>query len=128
MWSDILNTTIMIPMNRPIIILCLIIKRYRRNHDISSKYYDECNFFVHFAWVVLRLALFNRKILVLSRICRFVVSTEYFCKHMIHIDIKIFIFEEEFLPYLDEPLWTWDTSFDYDISSEHQLFCRLHVM
>ena len=44
-------------MKIPIIILCLIIISYCRNHDISAKYYDECYFLVHFAWLVLRLTL-----------------------------------------------------------------------
>ena len=60
----VLNATILILMKRPMIILCLVIGRYCRNHDISSKYYDECNFLVHFAWPVLRLTLSTRKTLV----------------------------------------------------------------
>ena len=46
---------------------------------------------------------FNRKTLVFSRICRFFVCTDYFGKHMMCIGIKIFIFEEEFIPYIE---WT----------------------
>ena len=36
------------------------------------------HFFVHFAWLVLRLTLSTGKTLVFSRICRFFVCTEYF--------------------------------------------------
>ena len=107
LWSDLLNATLLILMKRPRIILCLIIIKNYRNHDISSKYYDECNFLVHFAWLVLRLTFSTGKnIRFFSRRCRFFVCTEYFCKHMMCIGIKIFIFEEEFIPYLNEPLWT----------------------
>ena len=63
-------------------------------------------FLVHFAWLVLRLTLKTGKNMSFSRICRFFVCTEYFCKHMMCIGIKIFIFEEEFIPYLNEQLWT----------------------
>ena len=51
----------LILMKRPIIILCLVIIRYCGNHDSSSKYYDECNFLVHFVWLVLRLTLSTGK-------------------------------------------------------------------
>ena len=63
-------------------------------------------FFGAFYLTCTKINPFNRKNISFSRICQFFVCTEYFCRHMMCIGIKIFIFEEEFIPYLNEPLWT----------------------
>ena len=54
-------------------------------------------FFCAFCLTCTKINPFNRKknIIFFSRICRFFVCTNYFCKHMMCIGIKIFIFEEE---------------------------------
>ena len=100
---------------RPIIILCFITIRYCRNHDFSSIYNKECIFWFILLDLYLDLPFWTRNNVSFSKIWRFVVCTKYFCKHIMCIGFKIFIFEEEFIPYLNEPLWTYDTSFVDDM-------------
>ena len=52
---------ILILMKRSIIILCLIIIRYCRNRDISSKHNDKCNVLGAFCLTCTTINPFNRK-------------------------------------------------------------------